>query len=111
MYGKVTWIKLIKTSPKYSRFQDLQAKGIICEIFFKDINIFPFVHLIVNYITLTFMQSPLADSEGGGGGRDVRPPPPKKREKTPNKHKKIKGRRKKTERERREIQFLRLNLS
>ena len=49
----------------------------------------------------------LADSEGSG--RDVRPPK-KKQHKTPNKHKKINGEERK-QRERREVQSLRLKLS
>ena len=51
-YGKATWINLIKTFSKYEKLQDLQEKDNICEIAF---DFFPFVHLIVNYITLSFI--------------------------------------------------------
>ena len=56
-YGKVTWIKLMKRFQKYGEFQDLQVTDNICDKTFKDIGYFPFVHLIVNYVTLTFIQS------------------------------------------------------
>ena len=57
-YGKVTWINLMKRFPKYGKFQDLQVKDNICEKTFKDIDYFPFVHLIVNYVTLNFYTIP-----------------------------------------------------
>ena len=56
-HGNVTWINLKKKFPKYGKLQDLQEKDNICGKIFKDIDYFPFVHLIVNYVTLTFIQS------------------------------------------------------
>ena len=56
-YGKVRWINLMKKVSKYGKFQDLQVQDNICEKKFKDIDYFSFVHLIVNYVSLTFIQS------------------------------------------------------
>ena len=58
-YSKATctWINLIKKFSKYGKLQDLQEKDNICEITFKTFDYFPFVHLIVNYVTLSFTQS------------------------------------------------------
>ena len=57
-YGKATWINLIKKIfSKYGKLQDLQEKDKIYEINFKAFYFFPSVHLIVNYVTLYFLQS------------------------------------------------------
>ena len=56
-YGKATWINLMKKFSKYGILQDLQGKDNICEITFKAFDFFPFVHLIVNNVTLSFIQS------------------------------------------------------
>ena len=49
--------KLDEKVSKYGKFQDLQVQDNICEKKIKDIDYFSFVHLIVNYVTLTFIQS------------------------------------------------------
>ena len=54
-YCKATWINFMKKFSKYRKLQDLQ--GNIREITFKAFDYFTFVHLIVNYVTLSFIQS------------------------------------------------------